>query len=77
MCVLYSGGAGLTVFSCGESQTYCGLVGSGGADTHKDRLSHFSFFLAASSFCICFLSLLSASLSQQSTVCSNFLHTRV
>ncbi len=27
-----------------ETQTYCGLVGSGGADTHTDRLSHFSFF---------------------------------
>ncbi len=27
-----------------ETQTYCGLVGSGGADTHTDPLSHFSFF---------------------------------
>ncbi len=60
----------------------CGLVGSGGADTHTDPLSHFSFFLPANSFCTCFLSLLSTSLSQQSTslsqqstVCSHFLHT--
>ncbi len=58
-----------------ETQTYCELSGSGGADTHTDRLSHFSFFLPANSFCISFLSLLSASLSQQSTVCSHFLHT--
>ncbi len=28
-----------------ETQTYCELIGSGGADTHTDRLSHFSFFL--------------------------------
>ncbi len=44
----YSGGAELTVFSCGKhkhTQTYCELIGSGGADTHTDRLSHFSFFL--------------------------------
>ncbi len=34
-----------------ETQTYCGLVGSGGADTHTDRVSHFSFFLPANSFC--------------------------
>ncbi len=65
-----------------ETQTYCELIGSGGADTHTDRLSHFSFFLPANSFCTCFLSLLSTSLSQQSTslsqqstVCSHFLHT--
>ncbi len=63
------------IFKWRKTQTYCGLVGSGGADTHTDRLSHFSFFLPANSFCICFLSLLSASLSQQSTVCSHFLHT--
>ncbi len=45
---LYSGGAELTAFSCGKhkhTQTYCELIGSGGADTHTDRLSHFSFFL--------------------------------
>ncbi len=27
-----------------ETQTYCELIGSGGADTHTDPLSHFSFF---------------------------------
>ncbi len=34
-----------------ETQTYCELIGSGGADTHTDPLSHFSFFLPANSFC--------------------------
>ncbi len=29
------GGADLTVFSCGKHKTYCGSVGSGGADTYK------------------------------------------
>ncbi len=29
------GGAGLTVFSCGKTQTYCGSFGSGRADTYK------------------------------------------
>ncbi len=28
-----------------ETQTYCELFGSDGADTHTDPLSHFSFFL--------------------------------
>ncbi len=40
-----------------ETQTYCGLVGSGGADTHTDPLSHFSFFPS----CLLFLHLLSFS----------------
>ncbi len=30
-----------------ETQTYSELIGSGGADTHTDPLSHFSFFLPA------------------------------
>ncbi len=34
-----------------ETQTYCELIGSGGADTHTDPLSDFSFFLPANSFC--------------------------
>ncbi len=34
-----------------ETQTYCELIGSGGADTHTDPLSHFSFSLPANSFC--------------------------
>ncbi len=79
------GGAGLTVFSCGKHKhtvVQSVLV----VQTHTNRLSHFSFsppanflhllfFLPANSFCICFLSLLSASLSQQSIVCSHFFHT--
>ncbi len=38
-----------------ETQTYCELIGSGGADTHTDRLSHFSFFLPALAFFLFYL----------------------